>query len=123
MNEEAKADLTDKQHEERIEDLIQSKGLNAARITPEDIDAAIDPKVVVQYHVFPGSMKTVCLLTLKNGYTVTGESACASPENFDEEVGRAVAYKDARNKLWPLLGFLLKDKLAGEPREVVHNPR
>jgi len=110
------ADITDRQHEQSIEDMILAKGLTAPRITPQDLDDAIDPLVPPQYHVFPGSNTTVCLLTLKNGYTVTGESACASPENFDKEVGREVAFKDARNKLWPLLGFLLKDKLAGKPK-------
>jgi hypothetical protein len=82
------------------------------------LDAAIDPLVPVQYHVFPGSTTTVCLITLKNGYTVTGESACADPANFDEEIGREVAFKDARNKLWPLLGFLLKDRLARQPARI-----
>jgi hypothetical protein len=106
------ADVTDRQHEQSIEDLIVSKHLEAPRIKPYDLDAAIDPATPPQYHVFPGTTTTVCLLTLKNGYTVTGESAAASPENFDEDVGREVAFKDARNKLWPLLGFLLKDSLA-----------
>lgn len=106
------ADITDRQHEQSIEDIIQAKGLTAPRIKPEDLDAAIDPNAPVQYHVFPGTTTTVCLVTLKNGYTITGESACADPANFDEEIGREVAFKAARNKLWPLLGFLLKDSLA-----------
>lgn len=114
MTEDTKNDVTDSSEEQRIEDMIQAKDLNAPRVRPQDLDNAIDPLVAVQYHVFPGSSTTVCLLTLKNGYTVTGESACASPENFDVEVGREVAYKDARNKLWPLLGFLLKDRLADD---------
>jgi len=108
------ADITDRQHEQSIEDLIVSKGRTAPRVKPEDLDAAIDPLVPVQYHVFPRSNTTVCLLTLKNGFTITGESSCADPTNFDEEIGREVAFKDARNKLWPLLGFLLKDRLAAQ---------
>lgn len=105
------ADITDRQYEQSIEDLIQSKGLTAPRITPQDLDDTINEEA---YYVFPDSTVTICLLTLKNGFTVIGESACASPENFDEQIGREVAFKDARNKLWPLLGFLLKDRLARE---------
>jgi len=54
---------------------------------------------------------TFCVLVLKNGFTVTGESACASPENFNEEIGRKVARANAVNKVWPLLGFRLRDEL------------
>lgn len=54
---------------------------------------------------------TLCVITLANDYTVTGESACASPENFDAEIGRQIAYKNAREKIWPLEGYLLKQKL------------
>lgn len=57
------------------------------------------------------SLLTFCVLVLKNGFTVTGESACASPENFDPEIGRRVARANAVQKIWPLLGFLLKEKL------------
>ena len=112
------SDLTDRQYEQQIEDSIRVKGLTGDRIKPSDLDDAIDPLVPPQYHVFPGSNTTVCLLTLKNGFTVTGESVCADPTNFDAEIGREVAFKDARNKLWPLLGFLLKDKLAGRTHEI-----
>lgn len=56
---------------------------------------------------------TFCVLVLKNGFTVTGESACASPENFNAEIGRRIARENAVNKVWPLLGFRLRDKLAG----------
>jgi hypothetical protein len=59
----------------------------------------------------PLNLLTFCVLVLKNGFTVTGESACASPENFDAEVGRKVARQNAVNKIWPLLGYALKDRL------------
>lgn len=58
------------------------------------------------------NLLTFCVLILKNGFTVTGESACASPENFDAEVGRRIARENAINKVWPLLGFRLRDELA-----------
>lgn len=54
---------------------------------------------------------TFCVLVLQNGFTVTGESACASPENFDAEIGRKIARKDAVSKCWPLMGYELRSKL------------
>ena len=58
------------------------------------------------------NLLTFCVLVLKNGFTVTGESACASPENFNAEIGRRIARENAINKVWPLLGFRLRDELA-----------
>lgn len=54
---------------------------------------------------------TFCVLVLENGFTATGESACASPENFNEEIGRKIAYDNAINKVWLLEGYLLKQNL------------
>lgn len=59
---------------------------------------------------------TFCVLVLQNGFTVTGESACASPENFDAEAGRIAARRQAENKIWPLMGYELKCQLAGEAK-------
>lgn len=95
-------------NETAIEQEIQAKGLNAPRLTPADIDAAIS---IEQYHVFDGTTFTVCLLTLNNGFQVSGESACASPENFDAEIGRKIARENARNKIWSFEGYLLKQRL------------
>lgn len=96
--------------EVEIEREIQAKGLTAPRITPAHIDAQI---VAEQYHVFPGTTLTVCALTLRNGFTVTGESAAASPENFDAEIGRKIARENARNKIWALEGYMLCSLRAG----------
>lgn len=93
-----------------IEKEIQAKGLNAPRLKPENIDQTI---VSEQYYVFPKTTLTVCALTLKNGFIVTGESAAASPENFDKEIGRKIARENARNKIWSLEGYVLRNKLAG----------
>jgi hypothetical protein len=95
--------------EQAIEQEIQAKGLTAPRITPADIDAQI---VSEAYYVFPGTTLTVCLLTLQNGFHVTGESVAASPENFDEEIGRRIARTNAREKIWALEGYLLRSRLA-----------
>lgn len=95
--------------ENQIEAEIQAKGLNAPRLNPQMIDDAIASE---QYHVFDGTTMTVCALTLRNGYIVTGESAAASPENFDKDIGRKIARDNARNKIWALEGYLLREKLA-----------
>jgi hypothetical protein len=103
-----------------IEAEIQSKGLNAPRLNPAHIDEQIVAEYVTRASdAFPGapihdSLKclTLCVLVLKNGYVVTGESACASPANFDAEIGRKIARDNARNKIWALEGYLLRSKLA-----------
>ncbi|OTG58833.1 hypothetical protein B9T36_10880 [Acinetobacter sp. ANC 4204] len=111
--------------EQKIEKRIQAKGLNAPRLTPDHIDSKIKaveyilPREVckrdngVEVFDAPLSLQTLtfCILTLENGFTVTGESACASPENFDAEMGRKIAYNNAREKIWVLEGYLLKEKL------------
>jgi hypothetical protein len=112
--------------DQQIEQEIQAKGLTAPRITLADIEANIASE-----HFFTAddgewgaskhankprhpqlSLLTFCVLVLRNGFTVTGESACASPENFDAEVGRKIARQNAVAKIWPLLGYELRSKLA-----------
>jgi hypothetical protein len=100
--------MTNSKDEHAIETEIQAKGLTAPRITPDALDNEI---VGVDFHVFPGSCLTVCALTLRNGFTVIGESACASPDNFDAEIGQKIAMASARVKIWPLLGFRLRDQI------------
>ena len=111
--------------EQQIEQEIQSKNLNAPRLTPDHIDSKIkaveyilprdvckrDNGVEVFDAPLPLQTLTFCILTLENGFTVTGESACASPENFDAEIGKKIAYDNAREKIWSLEGYLLKEKL------------
>jgi len=96
-------------NENELESEIEEKGLTAPRITPKDVDAAI---AAIDFHVFPGTTLTVCALTLNNGFMVTGESAAASPRNFDADIGRDLAFSSARNKIWSFLGFRLRDQLA-----------
>lgn len=96
-------------NEDVIEKEIQAKGLNAPRLNPQHIDDTIKSEA---YHVFPGTTMTVCCLTLRNGFQVIGESAAASPENFDAEIGKKIARDNARNKIWALEGYLLRNKLA-----------
>lgn len=101
-----------------IEREIQAKGLTAPRVTPADIEANIAGE-----HYFTASeatgktedvalkLLTFCVLILRNGFTVTGESACASPENFNAEIGKKIARENAKQKIWPLMGYALKQQL------------
>ena len=105
--------------------LIEQRASAAPRVTPADLEAAISSEWYInaadgvpedEFHPpvpsnHPLRLLTFCVLVLRNGFTVTGESACVSPENFDAEIGRRVARENAISKVWPLLGFLLKDKL------------
>jgi len=104
--------------DERVEQMIQRKGKTAPRVTPAGIDALIVEEHFINAgeaaarHDHPAlGLLTFCVLVLKNGFTVTGESACASPENFDPEIGRKIARDNAKNKIWLLEGYLLKQKL------------
>lgn len=113
-----------------IEQEIKSKGLSAPRVTPTDIESEINGEYyftaehgvqaafleqdeLTRLTGMHGELRllTFCVLHLRNGFTVTGESSCASPENFDSEIGRKIARKNAVDKIWPLLGFRLRDRL------------
>lgn len=107
--------------------------MSGPRVTPADIEANIasehyftaadgycgnawrtvgDGRVITP----PLSLEllTFCVLVLRNGFTVTGESACVSPENFNAEIGRKIARENAVNKIWPLMGYALKCQLQGD---------
>lgn len=93
-----------------IEKEIQEKGLNAPRLTPSLIESKI---IKEEYHLLTDVL-TVCVLTLENGFTVTGESACASPSNYNKEIGDKIARDNAKDKIWLLEGYLLKQRLFEE---------
>ncbi len=118
-----------------IEQEIVDKGLTSPRVTPADIESVIKSEYYFTArdgvdgrsdmgdlvsaeadHVALGLL-TFCVLILQNGFTVTGQSAVASPENFDAAIGKKIARADAVNKIWPLLGYELKSKLAELPIE------
>lgn len=123
--------------DQQIEQQIQAKGKTAARVTPGDIEANIaderyftawegaqlaywgdsdpanpKPEAGAPAKDGPLGLLTFCVLVLGNGFTVTGESACASPENFDAEIGRSIARANAVQKIWPLMGYELRSRLA-----------
>jgi hypothetical protein len=111
-----------------IERQIVAKGLTAPRVTPTDVEANIiscyfftaedgvlgeeavheRPSAVYERSL---SLLTFCVLVLRNGFTVTGESACASPENFDAQIGKNIARANAVQKIWPLMGYELRSTL------------
>lgn len=99
---------------------LNLKGLNAPRLTPQLIDAQI---VGEAYHVFPGTTMTVCALTLRNGFIVIGESAAASPENFDQAIGQRIARENARNKIWALEGYSLRNALCGRGDGILYGDK
>ena len=92
--------------ENQIEERIQEKGLNAPRLNPKWIDGKIRETT---YTNLPSGKCVICEITLQNGFTVRGESACVSPENFDQEIGNDIAFKNARDKIWQLEGYLLQE--------------
>lgn len=96
------------EEDQKIEYEIQNKNLNAARLTPAHIDSVI--KEII-YNRIANTSTTICSLVLMNGFVVNGESASASIENFDEDMGKKIAYNNARDKIWALEGYLLKQKL------------
>jgi hypothetical protein len=85
-----------------LEKELIAKRLTAPRITDKDVNDAIKS---IQYHVFPDTTTTVCCITLTNGYTAIGHAACVSPENYDKDVGQKIAFTNAREVLWGLLGY------------------
>jgi hypothetical protein len=94
--------------EKEIEQEIQDKGLDAPRICPTDIDTVI---VSETFTKLPSGKAMICELILKNGFSVRGESACVSKDNFDFEIGMEIAREDARDKVWLLEGYLLQEKV------------
>ena len=113
---------------QNLEAAIVAAGANVApRITPADVEAnivgvyyfngedaangAVDSGVIDSGDADALRLLTFCVLVLRNGFTVTGESACASPENYSSQIGRRIARENAVAKIWPLLGFSLKQKL------------
>jgi hypothetical protein len=72
-------------------------------VTKQPIEGRI---ASVDYHRI-GATVPLCNVTLANGYSVRGESACVDLANFNEETGNRIAYDQAFRQLWPLFGCLL----------------
>lgn len=87
-----------------LQDVIAS--MPYEKVTKDSIEAKI---AKVDYMVLPDSTVTLCNITLKNGYSVRGESACVDPRNFNIDIGKGLSYKQAFDKIWPLEGYLLAE--------------
>lgn len=94
--------------EKALEEEIQAFGLNAPRLTPEAIDATIS---YTEFYRVANTTCIICSMVLSNGYVIIGKSAAASMDNFNEEIGQKIARDNARDQIWALEGYLLKDKL------------
>lgn len=100
-------------YEQDIEQEIQAKGLTAPRVTPADIEANIVDVETVKHIAPSGQVLRWAVITMRNGYAVTGRpSVAVSPENDDAEIGVAVAIANAKQEIWPLMGYALKERLA-----------
>lgn len=97
--------------EDEIEKRIVELRLLAPRLSPENLDAVIGRTT---FTVLPSGKVMVCEITLVNGFTVRGEASTVSKANFNEEIGKDISYKNAREKIWQLEGYLLQDKLYKE---------
>lgn len=80
---------------------------NANRVTKETMEAKIDN---VQWYDMPGTL-TICVITMQNGFTFTGKSACADPANFNKEVGHRYAYEDAFKQIWSHEAYLIRERM------------
>lgn len=80
---------------------------SARRVTPQRLEDVIANEIYFEH-----STLTICVLELSNGFFVTGESACADPANYDADVGKKIARDNAKNKIWALEGYLLKQSIA-----------
>jgi hypothetical protein len=94
--------------EKDIEKEIKAKGLNAPRLSPEHIDGVIASKTFTK---LPSGKVMVCEITLVNGFTLRGDAATVSKENFDVEIGEKISFANARDKIWELEGYLLQQRL------------
>lgn len=77
----------------------------APRVTKEQIES----RIAKTEYLRVGETVTICNITLDNGFSVRGESACVNPENYDQAIGERIAYDQAFGKLWPHFGFLLSE--------------
>lgn len=100
-------------NDQTIEQAIQAKGLTAPRVTLDELNSNIVSVEIVKHIAPSGQVLRWCVLTTRNGYAVTGRpSVSVSPENDNAELGEQIARDNARNELWPLMGYALKERLA-----------
>lgn len=102
-------------NDNEIEQEIQSKALTASRVTLADLEANIADTEIVKHVSKTGQVLRWAIITTQNGYAAVGKpSVAVSPENDNAEIGEKIAIDNTRNELWPLMGYALKERLAGE---------
>lgn len=79
------------------------------RVTLDSIIEKIEAEEYLHPEVIPHL--TICVIRLKNGFSLVGKSAPADPENFNPELGRQFAREDAIRQIWPLEGYALRERL------------
>lgn len=108
--------------EAQIESEIQAKGLTAPRLSPGDLNANIAHTEIVKHVSHSGQVLRWAVLTTRNGFAVTGRpSASVSAENDDADIGVQVAVANARQELWPLMGYQLREQLY-QMQQPAHHP-
>jgi hypothetical protein len=78
------------------------------KLTDDQIEGVI---VSEEYTHVLGTTATICILVLENGFVCIGTSACVIPKDYDETMGRLLARDNAKDKVWELEGYLLKQKM------------
>ena len=107
----------------KLEQKLQELQAKAPRLTPQHIYSLIVKETFTR---LPSQKKLTCELTLKNGYSVTGESSVVSPENYRQEIGEQISRERATAAIWPLEGYLLQQRLyeaALQPGGPVDGPK
>lgn len=98
--------------DDAIEQAIVAKGLTGPRITKEAFGANIVATEIVKHVSKSGQILRWAVLTTKNGFAVTGNpSASVDPGNDDAEIGESIAIANAKQALWPLMGYELAQRL------------
>ena len=93
-------------NEDQLNEMINNT--EYPRVFKSDIEKKIKK---VDYIILPNTTVTICNITLENGFSVRGESACIDERNFNMKIGQEIAYRNAFNQIWDLEGYLLKEKI------------
>jgi len=100
-------------NDNEIEQEIQAKGLTAPRVSLDDVNANIKSTEIVTHISTSGQVLRWAVITTKNGFSVAGKPSCsASSANDNQAIGEKIAIDNARNELWPLMGYALKERLS-----------
>ncbi len=92
--------MTDKELNDAIAAKIHPK------VTPQMVEDAVDRMEYIRV----GTL-TMCVVTLRNGFRVTGESACVDARNYDMVIGDKIARDNAMSKIWAYEGYALAERI------------